>query len=98
MGDAADRRAWFIAALCLARPDGRAETFVGRVDGVATWPPRGDRGFGYDPMFVPYGSRSTFGEMDPVEKRTVNHRARAFVQLLAACLAIRSAPAPHASR
>src|ERR1700760_3390191 len=49
MGDAADRRAWFIAALCLAWPDGHAETFVGRVDGLAVWPPRGSNGFGYDP-------------------------------------------------
>jgi XTP/dITP diphosphohydrolase len=98
MRDAADRRAWFIAALCLAWPDGHTETFVGRVDGTATWPPRGDKGFGYDPMFVPYGSRGTFGEMDPAEKRTVNHRARAFVQLLAACLANRCAPTPRARR
>ena len=48
-----DRRAWFIAALCLGWPDGHTETFVGRIDGAIVWPPRGDRGFGYDPMFVP---------------------------------------------
>jgi XTP/dITP diphosphohydrolase len=95
MRDTADRRAWFIAALCLAWPDGHTQTFVGRVEGTATWPPRGNKGFGYDPMFVPYGSRSTFGEMDPAEKRTVNHRARAFAQLVAACLATRSAPMPR---
>ena len=57
MGDATDRRAWFVAALCLAWPDGHTETFVGRVDGTAIWPPRGDKGFGYDPMFVPVGQR-----------------------------------------
>src|SRR4029077_1726506 len=83
VGDAADRRAWFVAALCLAWPDGHTETFVGRVDGTASWPPRGDKGFGYDPMFVPSGHAKTFGELDPAEKHTVSHRARAFVQLLA---------------
>ena len=64
MGDAQDRRAWFIAALCLAWPDGDTATFVGRVDGTATWPPRGDKGFGYDPMFVPIGETRTFGETE----------------------------------
>ncbi len=87
MGDAADRRAWFVAALCLAWPDGHTETFVGRVDGAAIWPPRGAKGFGYDPMFVPCTSGKTFGEIDTVEKHTVSHRARAFAQLLVACLA-----------
>jgi XTP/dITP diphosphohydrolase len=89
IGDAPDRRAWFVAALCLAWPDGRTETFVGRVDGAAVWPPRGDQGFGYDPMFVPSGSTKTFGELDPAEKHTVSHRARAFVQFLATCLLAR---------
>ncbi len=55
LGDQADRRAWFIAVLCLAWPDGHTETFLGRVDGAAIWPPRGELGFGYDPMFVPAG-------------------------------------------
>jgi XTP/dITP diphosphohydrolase len=86
MNDAADRRAWFVAALCLAWPDGHAETFVGRVNGLATWPPRGNQGFGYDPMFVPSGSGKTFGELDPIEKHAVSHRARAFAQFMAACL------------
>jgi len=86
MGNAADRRAWFIAALCLAWPDGHAETFVGRVDGTAIWPPRGKKGFGYDPMFVPSGEMRTFGELEPAEKHTVSHRARAFAQFMAACL------------
>ncbi len=55
LGGAADRRAWFVAALCVAWPDDHTETFVGRIDGAAAWPPRGDKGFGYDPMFVPDG-------------------------------------------
>jgi XTP/dITP diphosphohydrolase len=86
MGDAQDRRAWFIAALCLGWPDGHTETFVGRVDGTAVWPPRGTHGFGYDPMFLPTGGRETFGEMAAVAKHAVSHRARAFAQLVAACL------------
>ena len=86
MANAADRRAWFVAALCVAWPDDHTETFVGRIDGVATWPPRGDKGFGYDPMFVPAGSVATFGELDAADKHTVSHRARAFAQLLKACL------------
>lgn len=81
-----DRRAWFIAALCLAWPDSHTETFIGRIDGSVAWPPRGDHGFGYDPMFVAAGERLTFGEMDPGEKHAVSHRARAFAQLLASCL------------
>jgi XTP/dITP diphosphohydrolase len=86
LGDNPDRRAWFVAALCLAWPDGHTETFLGRIDGAAVWPPRGDKGFGYDPMFVPAGSRETFGEMDPGEKHAVSHRARAFAQVLTSCI------------
>jgi XTP/dITP diphosphohydrolase len=85
IGDNPDRRAWFIAALCLAWPDGHTETFLGRIDGVAVWPPRGAFGFGYDPMFVPAGGQSTFGEMDPDQKHAVSHRARAFAQVLTSC-------------
>jgi XTP/dITP diphosphohydrolase len=85
MADAVDRRAWFIAALCLAWPDGHTETFLGRIDGVAVWPPKGDLGFGYDPMFVPAGGGATFGEMAPEAKHAVSHRARAFAQMLASC-------------
>lgn len=85
MGDNADRRAWFVAALCLAWPDGHTETFVGRIDGAVAWPPRGDKGFGYDPMFVPAGAQLSFGEMDPDEKHAVSHRARAFAQVMASC-------------
>ncbi len=86
MAAAPDRRAWFIAALCLAWPDGDTATFVGRVDGTTTWPARGDNGFGYDPMFVPISETRTFGEMDAAEKHTLSHRARAFTQLMTACL------------
>lgn len=86
IGEAADRRAWFIAALCLAWPDGHTETFVGRVDGSATWPPRGSHGFGYDPMFMAAGTAVTFGEMDPADKQRLSHRARAFAQWSRACL------------
>jgi XTP/dITP diphosphohydrolase len=86
LGDSADRRAWFVAALCVAWPDGEAELFLGRVDGTAVWPPRGTRGFGYDPMFVPDGASQTFGEMAPEAKHAISHRARAFAALEAACL------------
>jgi XTP/dITP diphosphohydrolase len=86
MDAATDSRAWFVAALCLAWPDDHTETFVGRVDGTAIWPPRGDKGFGYDPMFLPAGATRTFGELDPAEKHAVSHRARAFAQFKAACL------------
>jgi XTP/dITP diphosphohydrolase len=85
-GDAADRRAWFVSALCLAWPDGHADTFFARADGQMVGPPRGSNGFGYDPMFVPAGGTLTYGEMDPGEKHAISHRARAFAQLLAACL------------
>ena len=81
-GAADDKRAWFIAALCLGWPDGRTATFVGRVDGIAVWPPRGDKGFGYDPMFVPSGGTLTFGEIEPEKKHAISHRARAFEQLV----------------
>ena len=85
MGDAADQRAWFVAALCVAWPDLHTETFLGRVDGTVVWPPRGPHGFGYDPMFLPAGSTITFGEMDPDAKHAISHRARAFAQVLASC-------------
>jgi XTP/dITP diphosphohydrolase len=85
IGDNSDKRAWFVAALCLAWPDGHVETFLGRIDGVAVWPPRGDKGFGYDPMFVPIGLQQTFGEMDQAQKHAISHRARAFAQVLKAC-------------
>jgi XTP/dITP diphosphohydrolase len=82
----ADRRAWFVSVLCLAWPDGDTATFMGRVSGQAVWPPRGERGFGYDPMFVPAGGTETYGEMDPALKHATSHRAQAMTQLFAACL------------
>ncbi len=85
IGDSVERRAWFVAALSLAWPDGQTATFVGRVDGEAVWPPRGERGFGYDPMFLPRGGALTFGELEPAEKHAISHRARAFALLVAAC-------------
>jgi XTP/dITP diphosphohydrolase len=87
------RRAHFVAALCLAWPDGYLEEFEGRVDGIVTWPPRGDMGFGYDPLFLPDGFDRTFGEMSADEKhglpprgQGLSHRARAFLKLAEACL------------
>lgn len=80
-----DRRAHFVCALCLAWPDGHTETFEGRVDGTLVWPPRGDQGFGYDPVFQPEDHTITFGEMDPAAKHAMSHRARAFAQLVEAC-------------
>ena len=82
----ADRRAEFVAALCLAWPDGHVEAFEGRIGGTLVWPPRGTNGFGYDPIFVADGHERTFGEMTPDRKQALNHRGRAFALLAAACL------------
>ena len=79
-----DRSAWFTSALAVAWPDGPAVVVEGRVDGQLVFPGRGDRGFGYDPIFVPNGYSLTFGEMEPVEKDALSHRARAFEKLKAA--------------
>lgn len=86
MGETEDRRAWFVCALCLAWPDAETASFLGRVEGSVVFPPRGDRGFGYDPIFVPAGGHRTYGEMAPEEKHATSHRARAFAQFTAACL------------
>jgi len=87
------RKAQFVSALCVAWPDGHAEEFEAHVDGTLVWPPRGDQGFGYDPMFLPDGHTRTFGEMPSEEKhglpprgKGLSHRARAFVKLAEACL------------
>ena len=85
LGDHEDRSAYFVCALCLAWPDGHTEAFQGEVHGDLVWPARGDRGFGYDPMFVPTGFDITFGEMDPDRKHGMSHRHHAFVQLVDAC-------------
>lgn len=79
-----DLRAWFTCALAVAWPEGPAVVVEGRIDGTLTFPPRGDRGFGYDPIFIPQGGKLTFGEMDPAEKDAISHRARAFAKLKAA--------------
>ena len=80
----AGRDAHFVCALSIAWPDGHVETFEGRVDGIIVWPPRGDRGFGYDPIFQPYGQDISFGEMDPEAKHAMSHRADAFAKLVKA--------------
>lgn len=78
-----DRRARFVCVLSLAWPDGHTESFRGEVRGRLVWPPRGDRGFGYDPIFVADGEEITFGEMDPAKKHGMSHRAAAFEKLVA---------------
>lgn len=79
-------RANFIAALCLAWPDGETQVFEGKVFGHLVWPPRGGKGFGYDPMFLADGEGLTFGEMDPARKHAISHRARAFRLFVTTCL------------
>ena len=85
-GPETDRDAHFVCALALAWPDGHVEWFEGRVDGILVWPPRGDKGFGYDAMFQPDGGDQTFGEIAPAAKHAISHRADAFRQLVAAVL------------
>jgi XTP/dITP diphosphohydrolase len=84
--DASESSAWFTCALAVAWPEGPAVVVEGRLDGDIVFPARGDRGFGYDPIFVPKGERQTFGEMDPIKKDAMSHRALAFAQLRAAIL------------
>jgi len=81
---AKDFSARFVCVLALAQPGGAVETFEGEARGTIVWPPRGDQGFGYDPMFQPIGETRTFGEMSHDEKLPLTHRARAFEKLLAA--------------
>ncbi|MGE0008121.1 MAG: RdgB/HAM1 family non-canonical purine NTP pyrophosphatase [Parvibaculaceae bacterium] len=76
------RRAHFVSVLSLAWPDGHVENFEGKVHGTLVWPPRGTRGFGYDPMFLPDGGSETFGEMDPAAKHGISHRGAAFRKLV----------------
>ncbi len=87
MGDSPVKTARFICALSLAWPDGHCETVEGKVEGTLTFPPRGEHGFGYDPIFIPEGFDITFGEMDPARKHEMSHRADAFRKLVAACFA-----------
>ena len=93
--DPIDRKAQFNAVLCLCWPDGHAEYFKGIAPGTLVWPPRGDDGFGYDPVFLPDGHKRTFGEMTADEKHSwtpgqkadpLSHRARAFAKLAQALL------------
>ena len=83
---ATDRSAKFVCALAIVWPDGHAEVFEGEVHGELTWPPRGNKGFGYDPVFVAEGESITFGEMEPALKHAMSHRARAVEKLKAALL------------
>ena len=83
---ATDRSAWFTSALAVAWPDGPCVVVEGRIDGALTFPPRGTRGFGYDPVFIPEGFDQTFGEMEPADKDAMSHRARAFAKLKAALI------------
>lgn len=76
------KSARFVCALTLAFPDGRVQSFEGKVEGEIVWPPRGDKGFGYDPIFKPHGYDISFGQMPPDEKHAISHRADAFAQLL----------------
>ncbi|RDC59932.1 XTP/dITP diphosphatase [Alteripontixanthobacter maritimus] len=82
-GPDADRSAWFSCVLAIAWPDGDHAVYEGRCNGSLTWPPRGEMGFGYDPVFVPEGREQTFAEIDPAEKHTISHRADAFAKLVA---------------
>lgn len=75
----------FTCALCLARPEAEPQVFEGKVLGHLVWPARGEKGFGYDPMFVPEGYALTFGEMEPAQKHAMSHRARAFELFVKAC-------------
>ncbi|APG62466.1 non-canonical purine NTP pyrophosphatase, RdgB/HAM1 family [Sphingorhabdus lutea] len=83
LGMDVDRSAFFTCTLALAWPDGSERVFEGRVNGSLTWPPRGDKGFGYDPVFVANGMDKTFGEIDPDAKHAISHRADAFAKFIA---------------
>ncbi len=84
LGPDVSRSAHFVCTLALVWPDGSDALFEGCVEGSLVWPPRGERGFGYDPVFVPHGYTETFGEMDPDAKHAISHRADAFAKLVAA--------------
>ncbi|WP_295246104.1 RdgB/HAM1 family non-canonical purine NTP pyrophosphatase [uncultured Brevundimonas sp.] len=83
---ATDRAAWFTSALAVAWPNGPCVVVQGEVHGQLTFPPRGDRGFGYDPLFIPNGGDQTFGEMEPAAKDAISHRTVAFAKLRAALI------------
>lgn len=81
-----DYAAWFTCALAVAWPDGPAVVVEGRIDGTLSFPSKGERGFGYDPIFIPAGHTETFGQMSPAAKDAMSHRAVAFEKLKAAIL------------
>ena len=81
-----DPHCWFVSALAVAWPDGSIAAFEGQIHGDLSFPPKGERGFGFDPVFRPHGRALTFGEMDPLEKDAISHRAVAFAKLKAALL------------
>jgi len=83
IGPDTDRACWFSCVLAIAWPDGESVTYEGRVDGTFTWPPRGKKGFGYDPVFVPAGMVESFGQIEPEAKQAMSHRADAFAKLVA---------------
>ena len=85
LSNKSSREAHFVSSLSLAWPDGCLQTVEGKVFGHLVWPPKGDRGFGYDPMFRAEGYSITFGEMDPVEKHKISHRAEAFDKIKKTC-------------
>jgi XTP/dITP diphosphohydrolase len=87
LAQVADRSAKFVCALALAQPSGEVEVFEGEVHGSLEFPPRGDKGFGYDPIFVAHGMRQTFGEIDPALKHSISHRAKAFEKFAKSALA-----------
>lgn len=87
MAGVPESRAHFVCVLAMAWPDGHVAHFRGEVFGTTVWPPRGNHGFGYDPMFLPDGEPLTFGEMEPGKKHQMSHRARAFEKLVKACFA-----------
>lgn len=82
LGTSANRHAYFVSVLSFAEPGRPTRSFEGRVHGTMVWPPRGSRGFGYDPMFLPEGYAETFGEMEPLAKHAISHRAIAFRKLV----------------
>lgn len=86
LGDEKDRSAYFVCVLAVGWPDGHSEVFEGRVNGDIIWPPRGEKGFGYDPIFQPTKHIQSFAEMEPEEKQKISHRARAFALLVSQCL------------
>jgi len=85
MGNNPDKKAYFTSVLTLCWPDGHCETVEGFAHGTIVWPPRGNKGHGYDPIFLPEGRTATYGEIDDAEKNKISHRADAFKKLMKKC-------------